>query len=202
MARAFPSSRAMTKSISWSPLRVRRCPRVASAAWAGTRTHSVEPPRDVRRLWGGVGVRQVRHGCRHPPRRGDRRGWSRGRRLAGRSHARGYREVVRFLARWAGVVLVGVECTGSYGAGVTRALTDARYDVREVNRHKPFRPAEARKDRRLRRLLHRRSGPGRAGYRRLRREATGSSRRYARCGPPGPRRCGNAPRRSTRSSPY
>ncbi len=39
--------------------------------------------------------------------------------------ARGYREVLTFLARWAGVVLVGVECTGSYGAGVTRTLTEA-----------------------------------------------------------------------------
>jgi transposase len=52
--------------------------------------------------------------------------------------ARGYREVVTFLARWAGVVLVGVECTGSYGAGVTRALTEAGYDVREVNRPNRF----------------------------------------------------------------
>jgi transposase len=39
------------------------------------------------------------------------------------ANARGYREVLAFLARWADVVLVGVECTGSYGAGVTRALT-------------------------------------------------------------------------------
>ncbi len=41
MARALPSSRTTTRSISWSPLRVRRWPTVASAAWAGTRTHSV-----------------------------------------------------------------------------------------------------------------------------------------------------------------
>lgn len=52
--------------------------------------------------------------------------------------ADGYRQVLNFLARWAGVVLVGVECTGSYGAGVTRALTEAGYDVREVNRPNRF----------------------------------------------------------------
>ena len=52
--------------------------------------------------------------------------------------ARGYREVLSFLARWAGVVRVGVECTGSYGAGITRALTEAGYDVREVNRPNRF----------------------------------------------------------------
>jgi transposase len=52
--------------------------------------------------------------------------------------ARGYRQVVRFLARWADVVPVGVECTGSYGAGLTRALTEAGYDVREVNRPNRF----------------------------------------------------------------
>lgn len=52
--------------------------------------------------------------------------------------ARGYREVVTFLARWAGVVLVGVECTGSYGAGVTRALIEGGFDVREVNRSNRF----------------------------------------------------------------
>jgi transposase len=52
--------------------------------------------------------------------------------------AGGYRRVLRFLSRWAGVVLVGVECTGSYGAGITRVLTEAGYDVREVNRPNRF----------------------------------------------------------------
>ncbi len=53
--------------------------------------------------------------------------------------AGGYRQVLRFLAGWpGGVALVGVECTGSYGAGVTRALRAAGYEVREVNRPNRF----------------------------------------------------------------
>lgn len=45
----------------------------------------------------------------------------------------GYQSAVRFLKRWPGVVTVGVECTGSYGAGVTRVLREAGMDVIEVN---------------------------------------------------------------------
>lgn len=52
--------------------------------------------------------------------------------------ARGYAKVLAFLATWAPVVVVGVECTGSYGAGVTRVLIEAGYDVREVNRPNRF----------------------------------------------------------------
>jgi len=115
--------------------------------------------------------------------------------------ARGYRQVVRFLARWAGVVLVGVECTGSYGAGVTRALAGAGYDVREVNRPNRF-------DRRTRGKTDVFDAYSAA-------EAVLSGRATAAPkggdglvvalrragGPPGPRRCGNAPRRSTISRP-
>ncbi len=48
----------------------------------------------------------------------------------------GYQSAVRFLKRWPGVV--GVECTGSYGAGVTRVLRAAGLDVIEVNQPNRF----------------------------------------------------------------
>ena len=51
---------------------------------------------------------------------------------------RGYAEVLALLATWASVVAVGVEFTGSYGAGVARVLIDAGYEVREVNRPNRF----------------------------------------------------------------
>lgn len=47
--------------------------------------------------------------------------------------AAGYRRALAFLARWPGVVEVGVECTGSYGAALTRELRAAGYAVIEVN---------------------------------------------------------------------
>ncbi|NMM16447.1 MAG: IS110 family transposase [Cellulomonas sp.] len=52
--------------------------------------------------------------------------------------AAGYRQAVRFIGRWPQVVKVGVECTGSYGAGVTRELTAAGHTVIEVNRPNRF----------------------------------------------------------------
>lgn len=55
----------------------------------------------------------------------------------------GYRAAVRFFESWPGLVSVGIECTGSYGAGVMRAVRDARMPVIEVNRPNRF-------DRRLR----------------------------------------------------
>ena len=45
----------------------------------------------------------------------------------------GYRRAVAFLRRWPVVAAVGVECTGSYGAAVTRELAAAGYRVLEVN---------------------------------------------------------------------
>lgn len=51
-----------------------------------------------------------------------------------RADARGYRQVLACLERWAPVCGVGVECTGSYGAEVTRVLTGAGYAVVEVDR--------------------------------------------------------------------
>lgn len=47
--------------------------------------------------------------------------------------AAGYRREALFLARWPVVAAVGVECTGSYGAAVTRELITAGYLVVEVN---------------------------------------------------------------------
>lgn len=47
--------------------------------------------------------------------------------------AKGYRQAIAFLARWAHELAVGVECTGSYSAGVTRELIRAGYAVAEVN---------------------------------------------------------------------
>ncbi|RII40857.1 IS110 family transposase [Galactobacter valiniphilus] len=57
--------------------------------------------------------------------------------------AAGYRAAVQFLGSWNGLVRVGIECTGSYGAAVTRAVRDAGMTVVEVNRPNLF-------DRRLR----------------------------------------------------
>lgn len=50
----------------------------------------------------------------------------------------GYMTAIRFLGRWPGLVAVGVECTGSYGTGVTRALRGAGIGVVEVNQPNRF----------------------------------------------------------------
>jgi transposase len=50
----------------------------------------------------------------------------------------GYQAALRFLGSWPGLVAVGVECTGSYGAGVTRALRAAGLEVVEVNQPNRF----------------------------------------------------------------
>ncbi len=52
--------------------------------------------------------------------------------------AGGYRQAVRFIGRWTPVDKVGVECTGSYGAGLTRELLAVGYAVVEVNRPNRF----------------------------------------------------------------
>ena len=48
--------------------------------------------------------------------------------------ARGYDQLAGWLNRWGPVCRVGVEGTGSYGAGLARRLTAAGVDVVEVNR--------------------------------------------------------------------
>ena len=45
---------------------------------------------------------------------------------------------MRFLGSWPGLVSVGIECTGSYGAAVTRAVREAGITVFEVNRPNRF----------------------------------------------------------------
>lgn len=69
-----------------------------------------------------------------------------GRRLADvkvSATAAGYQAALQFLRSWPGLVKVGIECTGSYGAGVSRAIRGAGIEVSEVNRPNRF-------DRRLR----------------------------------------------------
>jgi transposase len=57
--------------------------------------------------------------------------------------AAGYQAALRFLRTWPALVSVGIECTGSYGASVTRVVREAGIEVFEVNRPNRF-------DRRLR----------------------------------------------------
>ncbi|SMY03377.1 MULTISPECIES: transposase [Brevibacterium] len=50
----------------------------------------------------------------------------------------GYQAALRFLGSWPGLVSVGIECTGSYGAAVTRVVREAGITVFEVNRPNRF----------------------------------------------------------------
>jgi transposase len=52
--------------------------------------------------------------------------------------AAGYRQAAGFIGRWPDVAKVGVECTGSYGAGLTRELLAAGHTVIEVNHPNRF----------------------------------------------------------------
>ena len=52
--------------------------------------------------------------------------------------ATGYRCALTLLGRYRSVAVVGVECTGSYGAAITRDLLGAGYRVAEVNRPNRF----------------------------------------------------------------
>lgn len=55
-----------------------------------------------------------------------------------RADAAGYRRAIAFLSRWPQIAAVGVECTGSYGAAITRALLATGLRVVEVNRPNRF----------------------------------------------------------------
>lgn len=50
----------------------------------------------------------------------------------------GYRKALDTVAKYPIVDKIGIECTGSYGAGITRELTAAGYSVVEVNRPNRF----------------------------------------------------------------
>lgn len=50
----------------------------------------------------------------------------------------GYRQALDLIAKYLHVDKIGIECTGSYGAGITRELTAAGYSVVEVNRPNRF----------------------------------------------------------------
>lgn len=52
--------------------------------------------------------------------------------------AAGYQAALRFLGTWPALVSVGIECTGSYGAAVTRVVREAGIEVFEVNRPNRF----------------------------------------------------------------
>ena len=52
--------------------------------------------------------------------------------------ASGYRKALALVGEYSQVDKVGVECTGSYGAGITRMFLDAGYTVVEVNQPNRF----------------------------------------------------------------
>ena len=51
--------------------------------------------------------------------------------------AAGYEQLGDWLGSWGRVAQVGIEGTGSYGAGLTRYLISIGVEVAEVNRPKP-----------------------------------------------------------------
>ncbi|WP_194860609.1 transposase [Dietzia sp. SYD-A1] len=50
--------------------------------------------------------------------------------------ASGYRKALALVGEYSQVDKVGIECTGSYGAGITRKFLDAGYTVVEPEFHK------------------------------------------------------------------
>lgn len=64
--------------------------------------------------------------------------------------AQGYRQLADWAASHGTVHTVGIEGTGSYGAGLSRALNALGLRVVEVGRVKPPAPAPARQDRHCR----------------------------------------------------
>ena len=65
--------------------------------------------------------------------------------------SRGYGQLAGWLESWGAVGRVGVEGTGSYGAGLTRHLAAAGVEVVEVNPPEPPDAAPPRQDRHRRR---------------------------------------------------
>jgi transposase len=92
-------------------------------------TTMTQPPNDTRRVFGGVDTHKDVHVAATLDHLG---------RLLGTESfpttAAGYRQLSRWLRSHGDVVSVGVEGTGSWGAGLARSLTADGVDVREVMR--------------------------------------------------------------------
>lgn len=92
-------------------------------------TTMTQPPNETRRVFGGVDTHKDVHVAAALDHLG---------RLLGTQSfpttAAGYRELSRWLRSHGDVVSVGVEGTGSWGAGLARSLTADGVDVREVMR--------------------------------------------------------------------
>ena len=117
--------------------------------------------------------------------------------------AAGYRQLRPGCAASAPLSLVGVEGTGSYGAGLTRHLLDAGIEVVEVDR--PNRQ-ERRKGRQVRHPSTRLRRPGPllsgTGPRARPRPGTETSKRYGFYGSPSSAPARTAPGRSTSSAAW
>jgi transposase len=109
--------------------------------------------------------------------------------------ARGYKNLTGWVTSFGEVLAIGVEGTGSWGAGLARHLRARGLNVIEVNKAEPSQPATPRHDRPDRRRDGGTSGPRRRrhrhtqGRRRSRRGAPPAPSRSSRC-TQGPHRCG------------
>ena len=92
-------------------------------------TTMTQPPKDARRVFGGVDTHKDVHVVAALDHVG---------RLLGTdtfpTTAAGYRQLWRWLRSRGDVAVVGIEGTGSWGAGLARSLTAQGVDVREVMR--------------------------------------------------------------------
>ena len=109
--------------------------------------------------------------------------------------AAGYRAALAWMRAHGELAKVGVEGTGSYGAGLARYLAACGVEVAEVIR--PNRQAPARQVRCRRRGGGRAGRPQRRGVRGAQEPRRGGGGRSGRCGWPGPARSRPAPRPAT-----
>jgi transposase len=106
----------------------------------------------------------------------------------------GHRALIGWIATHGTVVLVGVEGTGAYGAGLTRALTASGLTVVEVDRpDRKARRDQGKSDPLDAYAAARAAASGRATG--TQRPAPVTSSRSGRCGSLAPGRCGPGPRR-------
>lgn len=73
----------------------------------------------------------------------------------------GYRALLRWMRTFGDVRRIGIEGTGSYGAGLLRHLQQAGVEIFEVNRPDRFRPSSPRQGRHPRRRERCAHGSGR-----------------------------------------